>query len=257
MKSHYAKLPIHPKSPIRPKPPINNHIPEYSAELAKHPTHSISTSSPSIVNPRNNSTYNPQSLKVKFKCTMSNYGRNNVFQSYPTNPTGKRSKRKPKLFQMAEKGEENTQFNMAEEKEENTTFNKAEEKEDNTQLQSVYSDLDIEAAETLGVILKKELKQIEDKYYTEKKKASENGNTVFECDICHEVFQSGKDLFRHEEIHRKTNNLAGEIGRSGNIYDVVNEKVHKCEYCFDIFESGHELEEHTKVHLYNYYDSDP
>ena len=251
MKSHYAKLPIHPK------PSINNHVPEYSVELAKHQTHSISTSSPSIVNPRNNSTYNPQSLKVKFNCTLSNFGRNSVFQSYPTNPTGKRSKRKPRQFHMAEEREENTQFNMAEEKEENTQFNMAEEKEDNTQLQSVYSDLDIEVAETLGVILKEEWKQIEDKYYTEKKKASENGNVVFECDICNEVFQSGKDLFGHEEIHRKPNNLAGEIGRSGNIYDAVTEKVHKCEYCFDIFESCHVLEEHMKVHLYNYYDSDP
>jgi hypothetical protein len=239
MKSHYAKLPIHPK------PPINNQVPEYSAELAKHPTHSISTSSPSIVNPRSNPPNNPQSLKVKFKCTPSNFGRNSVFQSYPTNQTGKRSKRKPRQFHMAEEREENIEFNMA------------EEKEDNTQLQSAYSDLDIEAAETLGVILKNEWKQIEDKYYTEKKKASENGNTVFECDICHEVFQSGKDLFGHEEIHNKTNNLAREFGRSGNIYNVVNEKVHKCEYCFEIFESGEVLEEHMKVHIYNYYDSDP
>ncbi|AES68442.1 putative transcription factor C2H2 family [Medicago truncatula] len=251
MKSHYAKLPIHSKTPIK------NHVHEYSAELAKHPTHSISTSSPSIVNPRNNSTYNPQSLKGKFSCTLSNFGRNSGFQSYRTNPTGKRSKRKPRQFHMAEDREENTQFNMAEEKEENTQFNMDEEKEDNTQLQSVYSDLDIEAAETLGVILKKEWKQIEDKYYTEKKKASENGNTVFECDICHEVFQSGKDLFGHEKIQNKSDNLAGEIGRSGNINNVVNEKVHKCEYCFEIFESGELLEEHTKVHLYNYYDSDP
>jgi len=251
MKSHYAKLRIPLKSPI------TNQVSEYSVELAKHPTHSISTSSPSIVNPRNNSIHNLQSLKGNFNCTLSNFGRNSVFESYPTNPTGKRSKRKPRQFHMAEEREENTQFNMSEEREENTQFNVSGEKEDNTQLKLVSSDLDIEAAETLSIMRKKEWKEIEVKFYTEKKKASENGNTVFECDICHEVFQSGKDLFRHEKIHKKTNNLAGEFGRSGNIYNVVNEKVHKCEYCFEIFESGEVLEEHTKVHLYNYYDSDP
>ncbi|RHN65364.1 putative transcription factor C2H2 family [Medicago truncatula] len=153
MKSHYAKLPIPPKLPI------NNQVSEYSLELAKHPTHSISTSSPSIINPRNNSIHNLQSLKGNFNCTPSNFGRNSVFEFYPTNPTKKRSKRKPRQFHMAEEKEENTQFNMVEEKEENTQFNVAGEKKDNTQLNLVYSDLDIEVAETLSVICKKEWNQ--------------------------------------------------------------------------------------------------
>ncbi|KEH32852.1 putative transcription factor C2H2 family [Medicago truncatula] len=251
MKTHLAKLPIPLKSPI------NNQAPEHSVESTKHQTHSISTSSSSISNPKN-PIHNLRALKRNFYHTLLNFGKNSVFDSFPKNPTGKRSKRGRRQFNLAE---DNTIFNVAKKKEENTRFNVAEENEEdtrfNTQIKLVYSDLDTEAAETLAIICVNEWKQVEEKYYIEKKKVSENGNIMFECDICHEVFQYCKDLVRHEAIHKKNNNLSEEIGISGKEYDVVNEEVHKCTYCLKFFEFDHVLEEHKTVHLSNFSDSNP
>jgi len=257
MKTHLAKLPIPLKSPI------NNQTPEYSVESTKHQIHSISTSSSSLANPKN-PIHNLRSSKRNFYHTLANFGGNSVFDSFPKNPTGRRSKRGRRQFNLAE---ENTIFNMVEEKEENTRFNVAEVNEEdthfsaveeineNTQVKLVYSDLDKEVAETLAIICVNEWKQVEEKYYGEKKKVSENGNITFECDICREVFQYCKDLVRHEAIHKKNNNLSEEIGISGKEYDVVNEEVHKCTYCLEMFESEHVLEEHKTVHLSNFPDS--
>jgi uncharacterized C2H2 Zn-finger protein len=246
MKTHLAKLPIPLKSPI------NNQAPEHSVESTKHQTLSISTSSSSISNPK--PMHNLRSLKRNFYHTLVNFSKNSVFDSFPKNPTGKRSKRGRRQFNLAE---ENTIFIVAEENEEDTQFNAIEEINENTQVKLVYSDLDTEAAETMAIICVNEWKQVEEKYYSEKKKVSENGNIMFECDICHEVFQYCKDLVRHEAIHKKNNNISEEIGISGKEYDVVNEEVHKCTYCLEFFESDHVLEEHKTVHLSNFSDSNP
>ena len=253
MKTHLAKLSIPLKSPI------NNQALEYSVDSTKHQTHSISTSSSSISNPKK-PIHNPRSFKRNFYHTLG------VFDSFPKNPTGKRSKRGRRQFNLAE---ENAIFNVAEEKEENTRFNVTEENgedtqvdaveeiNENTQVKLVYSDLDKEVAETLAIICVNEWKQVEEKYYSEKKKVGENGNIVFECDICHEVFQYCKDLVKHGAIHKKINNISEEIGISGKEYDVVNEEVHKCTYCLEIFESDHVLQEHKTVHLSNFSNSNP
>lgn len=99
MKSHLAKLPI-----PAPKPPINNQVPKNMVEpTINPPIHSFTTaSSSSIVLPRNNPIHNLRSLKRNFYFTLANYGRNGEFESYPKNPTRKRSKRQRKFFAVAE-----------------------------------------------------------------------------------------------------------------------------------------------------------
>ncbi|CAK8573192.1 unnamed protein product [Lathyrus sativus] len=164
IKSHYSKL------PIPPKPPLNSQIPEYSIVSTQHSNQFITTPSLSTANTRNNSIHNLRSLKRNFYYNLENFGRKTMFEFYPKNPTGKRSKRSRRKFNVVEEKEKKTQFSVAEEREENAQFNVAEENEEITQFQLVYDDFDMEAAKTLVIICAKEWQQIEEKYYQNKEK---------------------------------------------------------------------------------------
>ncbi|XP_058776024.1 uncharacterized protein LOC131650329 [Vicia villosa] len=164
IKSHYSKL------SIPPKPPLNSQAPEYSVGSTQHPNHFITTSCVSIANTRNNSIHNLRSLKRNCYYNLENFGRKHVFEFYPKNPTGKRSKCSRRQFNVAGEKEKNTQFSVAEEREENAQFNVAEENEESSQFQLVYDDFDMEAAKTLVIICAKEWQQIEEKYYQKKAK---------------------------------------------------------------------------------------
>ncbi|XP_050890460.1 zinc finger protein ZAT9-like [Lathyrus oleraceus] len=216
IKSHYSKL------PIPPKPPLNSQVPEYSVESIQHPSHFITTSSLSIVNARNNSIHNLRSLKRNFYYNLENFDRKTVFEFYPKNPTGKRSKRSRRQFSVVEEKEKNTQFSVVGERGVNSQFHVAVENEESTQFQLVYDDFDMEAAKTLVVICAKEWQQIEEKYYQKKAQICENDTIGSKCDICDEVFQSYQDISGHDKMHKEINNLSEEVGVSGNEDDVVN-----------------------------------
>ncbi|GAU16323.1 hypothetical protein TSUD_116720 [Trifolium subterraneum] len=149
MKAHLVKLPLPPNSPI------NSQIFEYS------------TSSSSTVNPRSNPIRNLRASKMNFCHALANFGRNSTFEFYPKIPTGKRLKRKRK------------QFIVAKEKKDITQSNEAEEDAENTQCRFVYNnDIDLEAAETLFIINRKEWQQINEKYVDEEVGRSENEDDV-------------------------------------------------------------------------------
>ncbi|XP_058776033.1 zinc finger protein ZAT9-like [Vicia villosa] len=244
IKSHYSKL------PIPPKPPLSRQVPEYSVESTQPPNHFITTSSLSTTNTRNNSIHNLRSLKRNCYYNLENFGRKIVFEFYPKKPTGKRSKRSRRQFNVIEEKEKNTQISVAGEKEENAQFNVAEENEESIQFQLVYDDHDMEAAKTLVIISAKEWQHIEEKYYQKKAKVCESDPVGFKCDICHEVFQSHQDFVGHDKMHKESNNLYEEVSVSGNEDDIVYAEVHKCMYCFEIFECDELLEKHRKVHLF-------
>src|SRR4051812_16185723 len=86
MKSHLARL------SIRRKPPINIQVSQYSSESKRYPNQSISVSSSSTHNSRNNSIHNLRSQKRNYYYTLANFGRYNAFKFYPKYPTRKRSK---------------------------------------------------------------------------------------------------------------------------------------------------------------------
>ncbi|CAI8604194.1 unnamed protein product [Vicia faba] len=144
-----------------------------------------------------------------------------VFEFYPKNPTGKRSKRIRRQFNVAREKEKTTKFSVAEERKENAQFNVAQENEESTRFQLVYHNVDMEAAKTLVIICENEWQQIEEKYYQNKAKFCENewqqieekyyqnkakfcenGTIKFKCDICHELFQSYQDIVGHDKKHK-------------------------------------------------------
>lgn len=176
MRSHSSGL------SIPPKPSTNIQVSQYSSETIRDPTKSISASSSSTRNPKDDHIHNLRSQKRNFYYTLAKFGRYNQFKFYPKYPTRKRSKCNRRKKCVFEEKYENTKFNVAEEKEKNvgeekeekSLINVAEEKEDNTQFKLVYNDFDIEAAKTLVVICVKEWQQIEKRNYEEKKKMYEN-----------------------------------------------------------------------------------
>ncbi|CAJ2638433.1 unnamed protein product [Trifolium pratense] len=144
MKAHLAKLPLPPKPSI---------------ESTKHSTH---------FNARSDPIPNLRSLKRNFCYALANSGGNSTFEFYPKIPTGKRSKRQRK------------QFIVAEEKEDITQSNEAKENAENTQCKIVYNNTDLELAETIVFMNRKEWQQINEKYLGEE--VGRSGNEDVELD---------------------------------------------------------------------------
>lgn len=237
MRSHFAKY------PLPPKPVTNIQALDNSAELAHSP---IQFPASQTFHPEKKQTHSFRSLK-EFSASSN---REREFDSYPKNPTRKRSKCRRNFIAVP-----------------NT---KAEPKQMSLISETLPAE---EAARTLLILSKdkwpesKEIKTPKMKKTSKKEgKDSEDGRddclfqtrseARYKCKMCPKTFQSYQALGGHKANHKKIENIwreggNSEDGSSGNNSDVVDQKVFECSSCPKVFKSAQALGRHKKVHLPN------